>query len=73
MVGLQPANRDIGVGIFFPITHFRVRHPQLTVARFLSEHFVYSNEKSIQEMRRTVLDATHYGDKVVLLGALSDP
>jgi mannose-1-phosphate guanylyltransferase len=72
MVVVQPANRDTGAGILFPLTHIRQRDPQATVVIYPSDHFIHPEEKFIEAMRHAVCAAERYEDKVVLLGAPPD-
>ena len=72
MVVVEPANRDTGAGIFFPLTHIRARDPQATVVIYPSDHFIYPEEKFIEAIRHAVWAAECYEDKVVLLGAPPD-
>ena len=54
MVVVQPANRDTGAGIFFPLTHIRADDPQTTVVIYPSDHFVRSKGKFIEGMHHAV-------------------
>jgi mannose-1-phosphate guanylyltransferase len=72
MVVVQPANRDTGAGIYFPLIHICTRNPQATVAIYPSDHFVHPEEKFIEEMRHAFWAPERYEDKVMLLGAPPD-
>jgi len=52
MVVVQPANRNTGAGIFFPLTHIRAHDPHATVVIYPSDHFVHPKGKFIEEMRQ---------------------
>lgn len=62
MVVVQPANRNTGMGIFFPLTHILARDPQATLVIHPSDHFVHPEGKFTEEMRCAVWPAERCDD-----------
>ena len=68
----QPANRDTAAGVFLPLTYVRARDPLATVVIYPSDHFVYPEEKFLDNVRDAVLAAERLQDRIVLLGTAPD-
>jgi mannose-1-phosphate guanylyltransferase len=66
---LQPANRGTVAGIFLPLAHVRVRDPEATVVIYPSDHFIYPEDRFLDELQRAIWTAEWLADRVVLLGA----
>jgi mannose-1-phosphate guanylyltransferase len=65
---LQPANRDTAAGIFFPLTYVRAADPDATVAIFPSDHFIFPEDRFVEQVRAAAAAARELRDKVILLG-----
>ena len=68
----QPVNRDTAAGVFLPLTYIRKRDSQATVVIYPSDHFVYPEEKFLDNVRAAVLAAELLRDRIVLLGVAPD-
>lgn len=68
----QPANRDTAAGVFLPLTYIRARDPHATVVIYPSDHFVYPEEKFLDNVQDAVLAAERLKNRIVLLGVAPD-
>ncbi|WHZ14352.1 MAG: hypothetical protein OJF52_001190 [Nitrospira sp.] len=68
----QPANRDTGAGVFLPLTYLLNRDPLATVIVYPSDHFVYPEERFLDNIREAVPIAERLHDRIVLLGVAPD-
>lgn len=71
-LALQPANRDTGAGVFFPLTYVRACDPRAMVIVYPSDHFVYPEHKLLQAVRQAVSAAARPDERLVLLGVVPD-
>ncbi len=51
---VQPANRDMGPGVFLPLPSVRAADPDATVAIYPSDHFVYPEKQLVEAVRHAV-------------------
>jgi mannose-1-phosphate guanylyltransferase len=72
MVVMQPRNCDTAPGIFLPLTYVRAHDPGATVAIFPSDHFIFPEERFIEQANAAVEAAREIGDRVILLGVTPD-
>jgi len=68
----QPADRDTAAGVFLPLTYIHARAPQATVVLYPSHHFVYSEDRFLETVRRAARIAESRPDRVVMLGVAPD-
>ena len=68
----QPANRDTAAGVFLPLTYVRARDPLATVIIYPSDHFVYPEDRFLDNVRDAVLAAKRLHNRITLLGVAPD-
>lgn len=68
----QPRNRDTAPGVFLPLAHIVARDPNATVVILPSDHFIFPEDAFLNSVRRAVLVAERFAEKVVLMGARPD-
>jgi mannose-1-phosphate guanylyltransferase len=66
---LQPRNCGTAPGIFLPLAHILAKDPDATVVILPSDHFVFPEDVFLSALRRVVIAACRFPDKLVLLGA----
>lgn len=65
---LQPRNCDTAAGVFLPLTYVRTVNPQATLVLFLSDHFVYPEDRFLDIVRRAIRATDVLRDRLILLG-----
>lgn len=69
---LQPANLDTAAGILLPLTYILARDPGATVAIFPSDHFVYPEDRFMENVEQAVRASEMLLGRPVLLAAKPD-
>ena len=65
----QPKNRGTAAGVFLPLTYIRARNPNATVVVFPSDHFIYPEERFLQQVHSAVLAAEQWKERIILLAS----
>ena len=69
---VQPANRDMGPGVFLPLTYVRAADPDATVAIYPSDHFVHPEKQLVEAVKHAVRAIDLLEDRLILLGIKPD-
>ncbi len=66
---LQPKNCDTAAEIFLPLTYVLTKDPNATVLIFPADHFVFPEERFVENLQQAIKVAELMIDRIVLFGA----
>jgi mannose-1-phosphate guanylyltransferase len=72
LILLQPANLDTAAGVLLPLTYILARDPDATVAVFPSDHFVYPEDRFIENVEQAVRGCELLSGRPILLAIKPD-
>lgn len=68
----QPVSRDTAPGVFLPAGYIKALDPEALVYVFPSDHFIYPEERFIEQMQRAATIARSFREYIVLMGIEPD-
>jgi mannose-1-phosphate guanylyltransferase len=72
LVLFQPVNQDTAAGVLLPLTHILARDPDATVAIFPSDHFIYPEERFLENVEQALKASDLLEGRPILLAAKPD-
>lgn len=72
LVLFQPVNLDTAAGVLLPLTHILARDPEATVVIYPSDHFVYPEDRFLENVEQAVETSERIGGRPLLLATKPD-
>ena len=72
LVLFQPMNLDTAAGVLLPLTHILARDPEATVVIYPSDHFVYPEDRFLENVEQAVETSERIGGRPLLLATKPD-